>query len=182
MMRIMTSELQLSSPVVEKFRAFPQVMEHVAAELGLDPEEVKRRNFIARPDTSEPDPLAPAADTTNGSSKTGSRGGSGGGSGSSDGSTTAAAKGSSPATFSVAADGTPEVLVQAGSEAASDDAADASDAAAPRRPCFAGPAAGLASGEQVQRDRLSQWDWYTWYTWVLLRAHNCMCCQQPAAG
>ena len=124
-------------------------MEHVAAELGLDPAEVKHRNFIARPDTSEPDPLAPA-DGNNDTSGSGG-GDSGGGRKSSNaqaGSDTNA-DGSSPAAYSVAADGTPEVLVRPESVAARDDAPGASGAAAPRRPCFAGPSAGLASGEQV---------------------------------
>ena len=125
-------------------------MEHVAAELGLDPAEVKHRNFIARPDTSEPDPLAPAGGDNGRSSKGDSGGGSGDCSDANAGSATKAAGGSSPAAYSVAADGTPEVLVRPESVAARDDAPSASGAAVPRRPCFAGPSAGLASGEQVQ--------------------------------
>jgi hypothetical protein len=125
-------------------------MEHVAAELGMDPAEVKRRNFIARPDTSEPDPLAPAGGDDGGSSRGGSGSGGGDSSDAKAGSTTRAADSSSPAAYSVAADGTPEVLVRPESVAARDVAPRASKAAAPRRPCFAGPSAGLASGEQVQ--------------------------------
>ena len=143
--------IHLTSATSFHTRCQAQVMEHVAAELGLDPAEVKRRNFIARPDISEPDPLTPAGSDKDKANGSGDDNGSGGSSkASNDAKPGSAAKpeGSSPAAYSVAADGTPEV--QVGSEAAPDDAADASAGAARQRPCFAGPAAGLASGEQVQ--------------------------------
>lgn len=119
-------------------------MEHIAAELGLNPAEVKQRNFIGAPDNSEADPLAPAgghsASPVAADNKAAASDAAQG-----SGVTTAAA----PA-FSIAADGTPEVAEppQRQRALASDSAAAASDSAK-QRPCFGGLAEGLAAGEQV---------------------------------
>ena len=117
-------------------------MEHIAAELGLDPAEVKRRNFIARPDSIEPDPLAPSLAIAGSS---GAKSSSFGADDAQAGGSTTAADGSGLLAFSIAADGTQEAAVRTQPQVA-----DTSAAAAPHRPCFAGPAAGLTSDEQVE--------------------------------
>lgn len=126
-----------------------QVFEHVAAELGLNAAKVKQRNFIGLPENAQPDPLAPPCTDMQGSTTSGSAAAAQGDSPPAAAADGQAGSSASGRAFSMAADGTPEVADTM--PEAADSMLEAAEPAAgfPPRPCFAGPAEGLANGEQV---------------------------------
>ncbi len=134
-----------------------QILEHVAAAAGLNAAAVKQRNFISAPEQCLPDPFAAAAGSDDSAATGGpSLDGAAGGdiaiaSDIATASDVAAASEESGAAgfpvLSIAADGT---LSMAAAAAVAAGSAGNAGAASRQRPCFAGPAAGLAESEQVR--------------------------------
>lgn len=136
-----------------------QILEHVAADLGLDAALVKQRNFISAPEQCEPDPFLPAdgvamaTSQADGGATANSAVASGSAGVAADAGGTAEVGGAAgfPVAFSVAADGTPEAAPPTARDGSDEDRSSAW-----QRPCFAGPAAGLAEGDQVETSLHSQ--------------------------
>lgn len=128
-----------------------QILEHVAAAAGLDAAAVKQRNFISAPEQCLPDPFAAAAGSDDSAATGGpSVHGAAGGDIATASDVAAASEESGAAGFpvlSIAADGTPGMAAAAAVAAGS---ASNAGGGSRQRPCFAGPAAGLAESEQVR--------------------------------